>query len=68
MAAALITLRRKAGTSEGVSANDEEKEAIPSYLLDFPGASSRIKDLQLAVLLGRQAATVITHESSVRNS
>ncbi len=51
MAGALI--RRKVGAG-GVSANEEDRETAPSYLLDFPGPSSRIKDLHLAVLLGRR--------------
>lgn len=51
MAGALI--RRKVGAG-GISANDEDRDTIPSYLLEFPSASSRIKDLHLAVLLGRQ--------------
>jgi hypothetical protein len=51
MAGALI--RRKVGASEGVSLN-EDREVAPSYLLEFPGDSLRIKDLNLAVLLGRQ--------------
>jgi hypothetical protein len=51
MAGALI--RRKVGASEGIAAT-EDRDTTPSYLLEFPGASSRIKDLRLAVLLGRQ--------------
>ncbi len=51
MAGALI--RRKVGAG-GVFANDEDRDTVPSYLLEFPGAISRIKDLNLAVLMGRQ--------------
>ncbi len=52
MAGALI--RRKVRESEGLSVNDDDRDAVPSYLLELPVASSRIKDLNLAVLLGRQ--------------
>ena len=52
MAGALI--RRKVRESEGLSVNDDDRDVVPSYLLELPGDSSRIKDLNLAVLLGRQ--------------
>ncbi len=62
MAGALI--RRKVGAG-GIFANDEDRDTVPSYLLEFPGAISRIKDLHLAVLMGRQ---VKLHTSHARNS
>jgi hypothetical protein len=53
MALAAVSRVRKGVTSEATSANENRDKVIPSYLLDFPVESSRIKDLQLSVLLGR---------------
>jgi hypothetical protein len=53
-----VARRRALGASEGTIAVADERDAGPSYL-DFPDAASRIKDLNLAVLLGRQVRRIL---------
>jgi hypothetical protein len=52
MAFAAVSRVRK-GKAKDENVIETAEEALPSYLLEFPDESSRIKDLQLAVLLGR---------------
>ncbi len=52
MAGIAAVARRRAGTSEAIATLEELDTRPP--ILDFPEPASRIKDLNLAVLLGRQ--------------
>jgi hypothetical protein len=52
MAFVAISRVRKANAKER-NLDEDEEDPLPSYLSQFPDASARIKDLQLAVLLGR---------------
>jgi hypothetical protein len=57
MALAAVSRIRKANAIDGISSSEHGENHLPSYLMEFPDKSSRIKDLQLAVLLGRWQAT-----------
>jgi hypothetical protein len=56
MAAAAVSRIRKTNTIDRQGSFSHVDNILPQYLLEFPEMSSRIKDLQLAVLHGRWVA------------
>ena len=56
MALAAVSRVRQGSAKEGAATSEHRDNDLPSYLLEFPAESSRIKDLQLSVLLGRYSS------------
>ncbi len=55
MASALVSTRRRTGAAAGLLVSDDQVEGALSFLCEFPSSEDIIEDLQLHVLLGRQA-------------